>query len=101
MKKFIFMSALVFVSCAQHQNKNVDEISKPGYEVVEIQVRDKAHEYLIYREEHMYQGYFGMVHLPECKYCEYYKKDPNLDVVSDARRDSLDYPYGNPEGNPD
>lgn len=61
-----------------------DGFDQSGYELFEMTVNDKSHEYL----RHIKSGSF--VHYEDCKYCEYYKIDQNLDVVSDQRRDSLD-----------
>lgn len=77
--------AIFFGRCNYVINNYVhDGFDQSGYELFEMTVRDKVHEYI----RNIKSGSF--VHYEECKYCEYYKIDPNLDVVSDQRRDSLD-----------
>lgn len=101
MKKIIYLFIVVIISiCAcssveYHNNTNCEKYIYNGIEywVDEIQIGDKAHEYLFQRL--ITNGAVTFNHYASCKYCEYYKVDPNLDVVSDARRDSLDGYYDN------
>lgn len=54
--------------------------------IIELNVRNERHEYVLTKISR-YLG--GMEHLPNCKYCT--KKDNT----------AIDYPYQNPEGNPE
>lgn len=70
MKKLLLLLAIVLISCDDRRSPehSTKETLDYGTCVVELSVRSKTHEYLIYQTG-SYGAVGGMVHLPECKYC--------------------------------
>lgn len=66
---FIFLLiACLFISCDERPiaHSNFSNVSNYGCALKEFTVRGKIHEYLIFQSG----SRSGMVHLPECKYCQ-------------------------------
>lgn len=71
MKKLLLLLAIALVSCDDRERSQpkTNETVNYGTSIVELTVRGKTHEYLLYQIGN-YGACGGMVHLPECKYCK-------------------------------